>query len=94
MELHFANIMVTAKFIVDSASPVGVTGNFGENDMQHILVGLKALAYKYASERGLKMINLQIAAALIATFVIRGQGRYRIVNTEPERSESADFTDY
>jgi hypothetical protein len=40
MELHFANIMVTAKFIIES--------NREGDDMNYILVSLRQLALKYA----------------------------------------------
>ena len=40
MELHFANIMVASKFIIDSEKE--------GDDMNHILTGLKGLALKYS----------------------------------------------
>lgn len=49
---------------------------------------------QYSKERKITLLSLQIAAALIATFIIKGEGRYRIVDTEPEMSEEGSFAEY
>ena len=69
MELHFANIMVNAKFIVE-ADPQAHQAE----GMQEILKKLSSLASTYMKQRKQTSINIQTAAALIATFIKRGGG--------------------
>ena len=50
--------------------------------MERTLKELAQMAKVYMAQRGgLKSIDLQLAAALIATYVKRGNGRYEIVDS-------------
>ncbi len=68
MELHIANIMVAAKFIIERDSTIKgqVEG------MQQILQKLRELLVNFMTQRNLNQINLQTSAALLATFIKRG----------------------
>ena len=77
MELHFANIMVAAKFIVEMDPQT-----YPPEGMQPILKKLAGLAQTYMRQRNQQSINIQTAAALIATFIKRGGGQYVVIDTE------------
>ena len=42
---------------------------------------------QYMESKGTKTVGLQIVGALIATFLKRGKGRFRVVDTNEEGSE-------
>lgn len=56
------------------------------------------MADKYCSERGLSQVSLQIAAALMATYIIKSDGKYIVVDTSQTDYEDDDeygsFYDY
>jgi hypothetical protein len=49
--------------------------------MQLVLKKLSDMAVNYMRQKDLSSINLQTAAALLATFIKKGRGEYIVIDT-------------